>query len=60
MHILWIILIRFVAGVIAKLITSGVNEPQGPQKLFSSPKSWPPPGFGWGPNRPLTASVEVA
>jgi len=28
MHILWIILIRFVAGVIAKLITSGVNEAQ--------------------------------
>ena len=29
MHILWIILIGFVAGVIAKLVTSGDNEPQG-------------------------------
>jgi uncharacterized membrane protein YeaQ/YmgE (transglycosylase-associated protein family) len=28
-HILWIILIGFVAGIIAKLITPGDNEPQG-------------------------------
>ena len=29
MHIIWIILIGLVAGVIAKLITPGTNEPQG-------------------------------
>jgi uncharacterized membrane protein YeaQ/YmgE (transglycosylase-associated protein family) len=29
MHILWIIIIGFVAGVVAKLITPGGNEPQG-------------------------------
>jgi uncharacterized membrane protein YeaQ/YmgE (transglycosylase-associated protein family) len=29
MHILWIILIGFIAGVIAKLVTPGDNEPQG-------------------------------
>jgi uncharacterized membrane protein YeaQ/YmgE (transglycosylase-associated protein family) len=29
MHIFWIILIGFVAGVIAKLVTPGDNEPQG-------------------------------
>jgi uncharacterized membrane protein YeaQ/YmgE (transglycosylase-associated protein family) len=29
MHILWIILIGFVAGVIAKLVTPGDNDPQG-------------------------------
>jgi uncharacterized membrane protein YeaQ/YmgE (transglycosylase-associated protein family) len=29
MHIIWIILIGLVAGVIAKLITPGANEPQG-------------------------------
>jgi|SoiMethySBSTD1v2_1073268.scaffolds.fasta_scaffold38048_7 hypothetical protein len=29
MHILWIILIGFVAGVLAKLVTPGDNEPQG-------------------------------
>ena len=29
MHILWIILIGFVAGVIAKLVTPGENEPKG-------------------------------
>jgi uncharacterized membrane protein YeaQ/YmgE (transglycosylase-associated protein family) len=29
MHILWIILIGFVAGVIAKLIHPGPNEPAG-------------------------------
>ncbi len=29
MHILWIIVIGFVAGVIAKLVTPGENEPQG-------------------------------
>ena len=29
MHILWIIIIGFVAGVIAKLVTPGENEPQG-------------------------------
>ena len=29
MHILWIILIGFIAGVIAKLVTPGNNEPQG-------------------------------
>ena len=29
MHILWIILIGFVAGVIAKLVMPGDNEPQG-------------------------------
>jgi uncharacterized membrane protein YeaQ/YmgE (transglycosylase-associated protein family) len=29
MSILWTILIGFVAGVIAKLITPGENEPQG-------------------------------
>jgi uncharacterized membrane protein YeaQ/YmgE (transglycosylase-associated protein family) len=29
MHIIWIILIGLVAGVIAKLITPGDNEPQG-------------------------------
>ena len=29
MSILWTILIGFVAGVIAKLVTPGSNEPQG-------------------------------
>jgi uncharacterized membrane protein YeaQ/YmgE (transglycosylase-associated protein family) len=29
MHILWTILIGFVAGVIAKLLHSGPNEPSG-------------------------------
>jgi uncharacterized membrane protein YeaQ/YmgE (transglycosylase-associated protein family) len=29
MHILWIIVIGFVAGLLAKLITPGDNEPQG-------------------------------
>jgi uncharacterized membrane protein YeaQ/YmgE (transglycosylase-associated protein family) len=29
MSILWIILIGFIAGVLAKLITPGRNEPQG-------------------------------
>ena len=29
LHFLWIILIGFVAGVIAKLIMPGDNEPQG-------------------------------
>jgi len=29
MHIIWIIIIGFVAGVLAKLITPGDNEPQG-------------------------------
>jgi uncharacterized membrane protein YeaQ/YmgE (transglycosylase-associated protein family) len=29
MHLLWIILIGFIAGVIAKLVTSGKSEPQG-------------------------------
>jgi uncharacterized membrane protein YeaQ/YmgE (transglycosylase-associated protein family) len=29
MHILWIILIGFVAGVLAKLVSPGDNEPQG-------------------------------
>jgi uncharacterized membrane protein YeaQ/YmgE (transglycosylase-associated protein family) len=29
MSVLWIILIGFVAGVLAKLITPGDNEPQG-------------------------------
>ena len=29
MHILWTIIIGFVAGVIAKLIRSGPNEPAG-------------------------------
>jgi uncharacterized membrane protein YeaQ/YmgE (transglycosylase-associated protein family) len=29
MHIIWIIIIGFVAGVIAKLVTPGNNEPQG-------------------------------
>jgi uncharacterized membrane protein YeaQ/YmgE (transglycosylase-associated protein family) len=29
MHILWIIIIGFVAGLLAKLITPGDNEPQG-------------------------------
>lgn len=29
MHIIWIIIIGFVAGVIAKLIMPGDNEPQG-------------------------------
>ena len=29
MNILWTILIGFVAGVLAKLITPGPNEPQG-------------------------------
>jgi uncharacterized membrane protein YeaQ/YmgE (transglycosylase-associated protein family) len=29
MHILWIILIGFIAGVIAKLAAPGDNEPQG-------------------------------
>ena len=29
MHIIWIIMIGFVAGVLAKLITPGDNEPQG-------------------------------
>jgi uncharacterized membrane protein YeaQ/YmgE (transglycosylase-associated protein family) len=28
-HILWIILIGFIAGVIAKLVTPGDNQPQG-------------------------------
>jgi uncharacterized membrane protein YeaQ/YmgE (transglycosylase-associated protein family) len=29
MHILWIILIGLIAGVIAKLVTPGENEPKG-------------------------------
>jgi uncharacterized membrane protein YeaQ/YmgE (transglycosylase-associated protein family) len=29
MHILWVILIGFIAGVIAKLIHPGPNEPSG-------------------------------
>jgi len=29
MHTLWIIIIGFIAGVIAKLVTPGENEPQG-------------------------------
>ena len=29
MYIIWIIIIGFVAGVIAKLITPGTNEPSG-------------------------------
>lgn len=29
MHILWVILIGFVAGIIAKFITPGENEPKG-------------------------------
>ena len=29
MHILWIILIGFIAGVVAKLVTPGENQPQG-------------------------------
>ena len=29
MHILWTIIIGFVAGIIAKLITPGPNEPSG-------------------------------
>ena len=29
MHILWVIIIGFIAGMIAKLITPGSNEPQG-------------------------------
>ena len=29
MHILWVILIGFVAGVIAKLVHPGPNEPSG-------------------------------
>jgi len=29
MHTLWIIVIGFIAGVIAKLVTPGENEPQG-------------------------------
>lgn len=29
MHILWTIIIGFVAGVVAKLITPGPNEPSG-------------------------------
>jgi uncharacterized membrane protein YeaQ/YmgE (transglycosylase-associated protein family) len=29
MHVLWVIIIGFIAGVIAKLITPGSNEPQG-------------------------------
>ena len=34
MHILWIILIGFVAGVIAKLVTPGDNEDQGDEAIF--------------------------
>jgi uncharacterized membrane protein YeaQ/YmgE (transglycosylase-associated protein family) len=29
MHFLWIILIGFIAGLIAKLVTPGENEPKG-------------------------------
>ena len=29
MHIIWIIIIGFIAGVIAKLVMPGNNEPQG-------------------------------
>ena len=29
MHIIWIIIIGFIAGVVAKLITPGDNEPKG-------------------------------
>jgi uncharacterized membrane protein YeaQ/YmgE (transglycosylase-associated protein family) len=29
MHILWTIIIGFVAGIVAKLITPGPNEPSG-------------------------------
>mgnify|MGYP003542670159 CR=1 FL=1 len=35
MSILWTILIGFVAGVIAKLVTPGSNEPQGSSSLRS-------------------------
>ena len=29
MHIIWVIIIGFIAGVIAKLVTPGDNEPKG-------------------------------
>jgi uncharacterized membrane protein YeaQ/YmgE (transglycosylase-associated protein family) len=29
MHIIWTIIIGFVAGIVAKLITPGPNEPSG-------------------------------
>jgi uncharacterized membrane protein YeaQ/YmgE (transglycosylase-associated protein family) len=29
MHIIWIIIIGFIAGVVAKLVTPGDNEPKG-------------------------------
>lgn len=40
MHILWLILIGFVAGIIAKFIHPGSNEPSG--GLFS-PHCWVSP-----------------
>jgi hypothetical protein len=45
MSILWTILIGFIAGVLAKLITPGSNEPQGfisRQFWASSARSLPP------------------
>ena len=36
MSILWTILIGFVAGVIAKLVTPGSNEPQGFVRSWAS------------------------
>lgn len=45
MHIVWTIVIGFVAGVIAKLITPGDKEPKGfilTTSLASSARSWPP------------------
>jgi uncharacterized membrane protein YeaQ/YmgE (transglycosylase-associated protein family) len=29
MHLLWIVVIGFVAGIVAKLLTSGPNKPSG-------------------------------
>ena len=29
MHVIWVIIIGFIAGVIAKLVTPGDNEPKG-------------------------------
>jgi hypothetical protein len=64
MGILWTILIGFVAGVLAKLITPGDNEPNGfilPQSLASwepsSRASWDRLSAGIAQERVLVLSV---
>ena len=51
MNILWIIVIGFVAGVIARFLAPGPNNPQGfiLRSSASSAPSWPPSSgaVGW-------------